>query len=57
MPRTIARLLRSMKPRALRRTAADLSALPNRLRLDIGLPEIDGVDADIARRVHNPNLW
>ena len=31
--------------------------LPARLRRDLGLPAIDGVDEDVARRLRNLNAW
>lgn len=34
-----------------------LTDLPARLRRDIGLPAIDGVDEDVARRLRNLNAW
>ena len=45
---------RRPRPASARATLSDLSA---RLRRDIGLPQIDGVDEDVARRLRNTNAW
>ena len=47
---------RSRKPRPTDARTI-LSDLPMRLRRDIGLPAIDGVDEDVARRLRNLNAW
>ena len=49
----ISRFLRRTRPAP----RLHLPDLPARLRRDIGLPAIDGVDEDVAHRLHNLNAW